>query len=38
MAPRVGVVANMEANLVMEILLGPDPRVREARRRVEVVW
>jgi sulfur carrier protein ThiS adenylyltransferase len=31
MAPRVGVVACMEANEVMEILLGPDPGLAQAR-------
>ncbi len=28
MAPRVGMAACMEANQVLEILLGPDPRIR----------
>ncbi|RCK80318.1 MAG: Sulfur carrier protein adenylyltransferase ThiF [Candidatus Ozemobacter sibiricus] len=35
MAPRVGVVAHLQANQVMEILLGPDPhiaRLEQARR------
>jgi sulfur carrier protein ThiS adenylyltransferase len=29
MAPRVGMAACMEANQVLEILLGPDPRIRD---------
>lgn len=33
MAPRVGVVAHMQANEVMEILLGPDPRIAERAER-----
>ncbi|MBF0501269.1 MAG: sulfur carrier protein ThiS adenylyltransferase ThiF [Candidatus Riflebacteria bacterium] len=28
MAPRVGIVANMQANQVMEVLLGPDPQLK----------
>lgn len=32
MAPRVGVVAHLQANQVMEILLGPDPNLIDASR------
>ncbi len=33
MAPRVMAVAAMQANQVLEILLGPDPRILEAAKR-----
>jgi sulfur carrier protein ThiS adenylyltransferase len=33
MAPRVGIVANMQANEAMELLLGPDPHIAEALER-----
>ena len=30
MAPRVGIAAHMEANMALEILLGPDPRISKS--------